>query len=790
LADKNDGAGAATQETQAAKTPNDQQLVEYWIKELAAAEKREKKYREKAKECVKIYEGDTEAENSYNILYANTETLHPALYSRRPRPLVTPRQKSPVANDPLVSAAAKVTLGTLNYLIDSEHDDYETFDALLKSAVLEALVPGRGVTRWKYDSKVEKDKKGNPVSIAYEMVCGEHVTWNRFKHGYGKQWKDVPWVSYDHFMTAEELIDNFGKDIANKVQLGSTESESEEGKELDRAADNYYKEESQSTTKLAYVAEIWDKVSKRVLFISPTHKDGPLKVTADPLKLTGFFPQPKPMMFLQKIKTLVPTPLYKQYEQQARELNRVCIRINRIIVALKVRGVYDGRIKELEGVFKADDNVMTPAESMEAMGPDASGLDKAIWMMPIDKLITVLQQLYLQRQQVKQVIYELTGIADIMRGSSQASETLGAQEIKERWGGVRLKRMQREAARYANDCLRIMAEISTRMQEGTIKQIVGLPYPTAAEKQKVQQQFQALQLQAQQTGQQLPPQQVQQAQQQLAIPSYAEILQLLKSDQLRSYKVDIETNSTVDLEVTEDKQDVQEMITATGQFMQGIAPLIMNGSLPFAGAKAMLVAICKKFRFGDEVEDIMKSMQPPAPPNSQPNPADMAKVKILEQESQHDQQLAAAKHQHEQQVAQGKMQLEQQKMQLEHQRGQQQLQQDLQLQREKLAAEVQLKREEHMANQVQAEKDGQRQRSIDRNKEQQDSAKLLKEMSGILANYEKMKQDGKADQQAQATDATMKALLAVVEKLAGGHDKPRTMQIKIDRGGDASAQVN
>jgi hypothetical protein len=58
------------------------------------------------------------------------------------------------------------------------------------------------------------------------------------------------------------------------------------------------------------------------------------------------------------------------------------------------------------------------------------------------------------------VIFQLTGIADIMRGSSQASETLGAQEIKQAWGTMRLKRMQKEV-----QCRRISCRRSSKQEK-------------------------------------------------------------------------------------------------------------------------------------------------------------------------------------------------------------------------------------------------------------------------------------------------------------------------------------
>lgn len=619
----------ASPEEAARKAAN---LVQHWIGELDQARMREKDFRKEGQRFVELYEGTKKEAYQFNILYSNTETLAPALYNSVPRPVVQRRFKDA---DPLGAQAAKAGQRILEYLIDDGMSEYATFDELMKSTVLEALVPGRGVTRFKYDAKIEQvrneqaaeqaesaglvidpdedvEQEGHVAAsaerVTYETVCGEEVPWDRFLHGYAKKWKDVPWVAYEHFMTKEELEQNFGP-MGARVPVADLEVESDDTGAAQRQP------EAMKGIKVAVVYEIWDKVTRTVLFITPNYKDMPLKQVPDPLGLSGFFNCPKPLGFLAKISTLVPVALYTLYEEQAKELNRVTTRINKIVAALKVRGMYDSTVQGLEKVLEADDNVLIPAENVAALLANGNALEKAIWLVPIEKLIAVLQQLYLQRNQVKQVIYEITGIADIMRGSSQASETLGAQELKNQWGTLRLKRLQKEVARYARDSLRIMLEIAvSKLSPETIQGMTGLPYPTGAEKQQAQmvgQQFA-------QMGQQPPPEIAQQLQQITSQPSWDEILGLLQNDLQRSYRIDIETNSTVDAEATEDKQNIAELLNAISQFLNGVAPLVQSGSMPFEVASGMLLAIVRRFRFGPELEDQLKEMKAPPPPPPDP----------------------------------------------------------------------------------------------------------------------------------------------------------------------------
>lgn len=594
--------------------------VQHWLSEIADARKREKDFRKFGAKVVQLYEAEKKEEYQFNILFSNTETLAPALYNSVPRPVVQRRFKDA---DPLGKSASLLVQRSLEFLLDTDLRDYPSFDDLMQSAVLEALVPGRGVTRFKYDATIAtvETAENEPVEgpgpdgspghetvegeapepyekVEGELVCGEAVAWNRFLHGYASKWKDVPWVAFEWPMVKSELEKNFGVDIAAKCELADIESAANDDDASPKAA-------SDTSTKGAWVYEIWDKAARKVIFVSESFKDGTLKEVDDPLGLSGFFPCPKPMAFLSTISSMTPVTLYSFYEEQAKELNRVTVRINKLIAALKVRGFYDSTVEGIDKVMSADDNVLVPAENVAAM-QQGQTLEKAIFLMPIEKLISVLQQLYTQRQQVKQVIYEITGIADIMRGASVASETLGAQELKNQWGTLRLKKAQKEVMRYARDCLRIMAEIAvTKLSPETLKAMTGLPFPTQAE----QAQASAIAQQAAAGGQQPPPDILSVLQQ----PSFEQLLGLLRDDLQRSYRIDIETNSTVDAEATEDKQDMSELMNAVAQFLNGVAPAVEQGVMPFEAAKAMLLGIIRRFRFGADVEDLIKTMQPPAP---------------------------------------------------------------------------------------------------------------------------------------------------------------------------------
>jgi hypothetical protein len=631
--------------------------VSQWLEEINDAKKREKDFREDGREIREIY--SNEKKTPFNILYSNTETLLPALFSEVPRPLVKRRFKD---EDPMGKVVAEAAQRLLEYLIDTDIDDYDKFDKSMSNATLDGLLPGRGVTSVKYESDDD-----------WETVCTDSRKWDRVLFGYATKWSKVPWIAYEEYLDREEARRLFGEK-ANKLTFV-------EGEEQDNE-DDYKKEENKDKgyRKTARIFQIWDKSDKKIKYISSQYKDDFLREDDDPLELTGFFNCPEPIQFVEKSNDMLPTALYTIYKNQARELNRIQDRINRVIEAIKVRGAYNGALgEEIEQILKEEDNALVPTDKAAMLAE--GGLDKNIWMLPLAELVNVARELMQARESAKRVIYEVTGISDIIRGQSAASETLGAQKIKESWGTMRIKRLQKEVQRYVLDTMRLMLDVAVnKFSESSWAKMTGLPYSTTEQKEQAQKIVQIAQMNR------MNPQDpsIQQAMQVMQMPNWGDVLEILKDNYSRSYRLDMETNSTIDVEATEDKQLVGDFMNAMGQFMNGISPLIDKGVMPFGAAKSMMLSIVKRYRFGREVEDELNQMTEPQP---QANPEQEKAMKEFQQ-------------------AQQKFQQEQQKFQQEQQQAKEQfIQESNKLRVEKMQldfanqlAQLKLKYQEDLAN--------------------------------------------------------------------------------------------
>jgi hypothetical protein len=320
------------------------------------------------------------------------------------------------------------------------------------------------------------------------------------------------------------------------------------------------------------------------------------------LGLSGFFPIVKPVQPITPTGKRVPVCPYAVYEKLAKELDDATRRINKIMQGLKVRGAIagDGDIATI--ISSADDNEIVTVHNIENIVA-AGGLEKAVMWWPIDMAVAVLQQLYVQREQIKDSIYEITGISDIVRGQSTAAETATAQQIKTEWGSLRIKKMQKLIQRQARDIIKLTIELmSKHFSVEAIQKAAGMQFSPEA--------------------------------------------QQILSQPIDHFRIDIETDSTIEAEQQKDQQNITELLTGITNFMQSVAEPIQSGVMTVDVAKAMLLAAVRRFRLGRQVEDAIESIEQPQQQGPQGvDPAEVEKqVQQIQQkyQQQADKQVAEA----------------------------------------------------------------------------------------------------------------------------------------------------
>lgn len=611
----------------------------FWCNHIAQYEKDFQSWESRSKKIVKRYKDERNNADAgraqFNILWSNVQTLGPALYDRNPVPNIDRRFQT---DDKSGTVAAQILERCVSYFVDS--DD---FGDVMRQVVQDRLLPGRGVAWVRYvpnfkDVAVEgsDEVKGEGSQATDDQITGEDaeqelyseeavidfVHYTDFGHTWAKTWQDVRGVWRKVPMARKELIARFGEDVGQSVPMDSGRKEDKTPEDLKRAT----------------VYEIWDKETKKAFWINKDYPDV-LDERDDPLKLKRFFPCPKPIYATIANDSLIPTPDYIQYQDQAKELDDLTARIGSLVKALKVVGVYDASAPALQRMLgEGVENVMIPVEQWAVFG-EKGGLKGVVDFLPIEQVANVLVGLYDARERTKQELYEVTGISDVIRGATDPNETLGAQELKGKYAGLRIGAQQADVARFSRDLVRIIAEIiAEHFSLETIKALSGFKLMTAQEKQMAQQM-------AQMQPEAPMPDEVKEM---MENPTWEEIMTLIKDDTARCFRIEIETDSTIKVDQEADKAARNEFLAAAGGFIQQsimappeLQPLLME-MLKF-GVKGFKIGREMETTFDMALRDIKAKVENPAPPPADPAvAAEQAKMQLEGAKLQQDASMRQA----------------------------------------------------------------------------------------------------------------------------------------------------
>lgn len=545
-----------------------------WLEEIAAAEKREDKWAKDAERAEGIFlagctdEKSDEAE--FNILHSNVETIVPSIYNSSGKPDIRPRHNNP---DPVVKTVSDIFERVILAMVDDSR-----MDAEVEQSAQDVFVAGRGVVRVKFDADVSEqpvtmpdpftgqpvpavDSMGQPVMqpvVTNERVQYEVVSWRDFRMGPASRWSEVPWVAFRHCIPQETLDKLEEPELAELQSDPATKADEGKGD--------------------VHVWEIWCKDTGRVYFIV-AESAKVLSVKDDPLGLSGFFPCAAPVQPITATGKMMPVCPYRIYKTLAEELDTITQRIRGLTETLKAKGMFAGPLESLDDIANAGDGDIVSVPDLENI-VQAGGLEKAIMWWPIDRIIQVIRELILQREQTKQAIYEITGISDIIRGQGAASETATAQQIKTQWGSLRIKKMQRMIERQVRELFVLTAEIiSLHFSPPTLQKLSGLQVPQEA-------------------------------------------MQLLQKP-LDHYRIDVESNSTIAADLQQGRQEMAEFLQGTAQYFSAMAPLVQSSPAAAEPVAEIYGSFARQFNLGKQAEDALDrlvAMAKEAAKNPPPNP--------------------------------------------------------------------------------------------------------------------------------------------------------------------------
>lgn len=645
------------------KQRRDDVLWKQFIFDIDRYEKRFKRWTEAGEKIIKNYKNERPSDGSeevdrvtFNVLWSNVQTLKPTLYSRIPKVVAERRFKD---YSPVGRVAAMIAERAGQFSVDIEKN---RFNRVIDQVVEDRLLPGRGVPWVCYDFETQNLNVGEEEveKVSWEEACTEYVYWKDFGHTDGNSWDDVQAVWKKAAMSKEAVKERFGDDIAQKLNYEVPDDVKKDYDGLDIPAQH----------KRAWVYERWDKKHQQVFWLSKGLKDEFLEVSEPLCHFLHFFPCPEPLYATLTAGSLEPTADFTLYRSLAEDLDYITKRKASLVEVCRLVGTHAADINEVMIKIKdLDDGDSLPIKQWIQFA-ERGGFKGVMQWFPIEEVSKVINELTKAQDDLLSKIYEVTGLSDIIRGNTSPSETATAQQIKGQWASLRVAKRQYDVQRLVADLVQMKCEIILEhFDEETIKEMVGFESFDPAD-------------------QELFPQ----------------ALALLRDDQLRTFKIDIQTDSTLAVDEAMDKEAANEYIAAIGNLFQQSFQMmqVRPELLPFMLELTKFGA--RRYRTGKTMEaalekaiDAINAADQEAqnnPPPEQPDPTLMkaqAQVQAIGMKAQVDQQVAAKKMETEIALAEHKKSLDQWEAQQQFALKQQKMVGDQQIKADKAYGEIQAK---------------------------------------------------------------------------------------------------
>jgi len=502
-------------------------------------------------------------QKEFQMFWANCEVLKPSIYAKPPIPVVVPKFKD---QRPVYQAASEVMERCTNVAFDLTR-----INDLMLLVRDDLSMTSRGVAWCRYESG-----RGDS-SYDHEKVCIDFKSRRDFLHSISRNWREVTWVAGASYLTRSEARERF-KEYSGEAYQEADYRVDKDSKTIGGA----------DARERAKFWEIWHKPSRRVVWVAEGVEDI-LDEDDAHLDLQNFFPCPKPAYGTVQRGSLVPVPDVMQYKDQLEEINLLTGRIHALSDALEAKGFYPAGGAEIADAVQTAISVKTPGRMLIPISNWAAfgGSKEVIIWLPIDMIATTITGLVALRKQVIEDIYQIMGLSDIMRGATDPSETLGAQQLKTQYGSTRIRDKQQEMVRLARDLVEITSEIiAEEFQDKTIVEMSQTQLPTIGMQQQKMQQIQQAIMQGQQQmpqiqdpaqqqqTQQLIEQAMQQVQRIQQEPTLDQVMHFMRSNRTKAFVLDIETDSTILQDENAEKERRNEFVQVLGSLLPQLSSMI------------------------------------------------------------------------------------------------------------------------------------------------------------------------------------------------------------------------
>lgn len=314
--------------------------------------------------------------------------------------------------------------------------------------------------------------------------------------------------------------------------------------------------------------------------------------SSDIYGLDNFFPCAEPLCLNAPTDEYWPIPEYFQVREILDDVHNITTRMFLLTKAIRVRFLFDGSIPELKQLVNesSEGTGLSVPNLSEALINSRDGtLAKLVAYFPVKEMIEGLGNMYTAFNQRLDMYFQATGINDLIRGAaSDVEKTYGERQMEGKYALNRIEPYQRAIQEWIKNSYQILMEMGLKnFSDQTIDEYI--------------------------TPQTLDPEDKQR---------YVPALKLLKSNRRRRFRVDFETDSTININEQYQKQQAIEMGNAVTKMLEATANIAETQPELAATELAVAKHVISQYSDGkllvDEfissIEEVMDKMKQPKEP--------------------------------------------------------------------------------------------------------------------------------------------------------------------------------
>lgn len=690
----------------------------WWKNEITRAEERRKKFIEAAEESIRVYNAQkqvgvlNDAERRLNVWWYCTNTLLPAYYSSTPKAEVNLRKRSGSLPYELGSVVLE---RNAQYAMDVHFD----FDKIGYQAALQFLLTGQAVLWARYVAEFEtayeeyaviRDSKGKLIDIEGNDYEGEEeeleereggiliggmqvqkktsekaiievVQYNDYYCNDARSEAEIEWQARKAFLDRSQAESMFGPEIADQLTYDSFPEVIK--KDIARQDDRYEGK--------AELYEIWDRPSRKVYWLQKGGDKTLIETSEPPIRFEKFFPC---SVIRQSADpdSVIPVSDYSHVKDQILEVERLTTRIHAVTQAIRTNSLYDATLGNQVEMLMTGDLKLIPVTNWPSY-KQRGGLANGIESMNIEPYINALNILQGARQNALQQLYETLKVSDLLRGTSEQYKSATANRLENQWSSMGLIVRQNMFAKFVSDSISNLATIIAEVFEpetifdvadadALIEPTLPPPPPPPPAPEPMPQDETGMMPPMPEMAPPMPPpydplEEIDRVK--------GQILEILRDDKKRSYRIQIATDSMMAIDQQQQQQEATMLIQTAGSFFDQMRGLIDQYPPLIDFSISLFQNMIKRYKGGKEIDglftkaltqigEIAKAKEEAA---KQPPPPDP-----VMQEMQARMQIAQIESQARLQVTQMEMQDKSTKNQLSYQ------DQQLKMQRDQLEAQL------------------------------------------------------------------------------------------------------